>query len=78
MNRHFSWKMLDLQAETNFVFPKIVISNSFFIYFVVSMNSSKVITRFKSSTYTTIISNLVCDFLIKMHEHIRLFKHHFL
>ena len=29
---------------------------------------------FKSSTYRTIISNSVCDFLIKMHKHIGLFK----
>ena len=30
-----------------------------------------------SSTYTTIISNLVCNFLIKMHYHIGLFIYHF-
>ena len=36
------------------------------------MSSSGVSTRFKSSTYTTIIANLVSDFLMKMHGHIGL------
>ena len=40
-----------------------------------NMNSSRVTTRFKSSTYTTIIPNLVVDFLIKMHGHIGLFTY---
>ena len=60
-----------------FFFPKSFISNSFVKYFTVSMSFSRVPTMFKSSTYTTIISNLVCDFLIKMYEHIGLFTYPF-
>ena len=36
------------------------------------MRSSGVPIRFRSSTYTAIIANLVFDFLIKMHGHIGL------
>ena len=39
------------------------------------MSSSRFPTRFKSSTYTVIIVNLVSDFLIKMHGHIWLFTY---
>ena len=39
------------------------------------MSSSGVPTRFKSSTYTTIIANPVSDFLMKMHGHIELFTY---
>ena len=49
----------------------------FFKYFVVFVSSSGVPTRFKSSTYTTIIANPVSDFLMKMHGHIGLFIYSF-
>ena len=38
-------------------------------------SSLEVPTRFKSSTCTTIIANLIYDFLIKMHGHIGLFTY---
>ena len=41
------------------------------------MSPSRFPTRFKSSTYTAIIVNLVSDFLIKMHGHVWLFTYHF-
>ena len=40
------------------------------------MSSLRVPTKFKSSTYTSIIANLVSDILIKMHGHIGLFAYH--
>ena len=39
------------------------------------MSSLGVPTKFKSSTYTTIIANPVFDFLMKMHGHIGLFTY---
>ena len=39
------------------------------------MSYSGVPTRFKSSTYITIIANPVSDFIMKMHEHIGLFTY---
>ena len=39
------------------------------------MSSPEVPTRFKSSTYTTIIANLVSNFLKKMHGYIGLFTY---
>ena len=39
------------------------------------MSSLRVPTKFKSSTYTSIIANLVSDILIKMHGHIGLFAY---
>ena len=41
------------------------------------MGSSIIPTRFKSSTYTIIIKNLVYEFLIKIHGHIGLFTYPF-
>ena len=41
------------------------------------MTSLGVLTRFKSLTFTTIIANLIYDFLIKMHGHIGLFAYPF-
>ena len=61
------------RLRQNFVFLRSFISNSFFKQFVVLVSSSRVPTRFKSSTYTAIIANLVSDFLMKMHGHKRLF-----
>ena len=52
---------------------KSLISIFFFKYFVILVSSSRVPTRFKSSTYTAIIANPVSDFLMKMHGHIGLF-----
>ena len=75
MNKNSSREMLDLQGETKFCFPKIFNLKSFFKYFVVLMNYSRVLTRFKSSTYIAIIANLVSDFSIKMHGHIGLFAY---
>ena len=59
----------------NFVLSRSFISNSFLKYFVVLVSSSGVATRFKSSTYATIITNLVYDFLIKIPGHIGLFTY---
>ena len=71
MNQNSNREMLDLQDEKKkIVFPRSFISNSFFKYFVAFMSSSRVPTRFKSSTYTSIIANSVSGFLIKMHGHI--------
>ena len=39
------------------------------------MSSLGIPTRFKSSIYTTIIANMIYDFLIKMHGHIGLFTY---
>ena len=39
------------------------------------MSSLRVPTRFKLSTYTTIIANWVSDFLMKMHGHMGLFTY---
>ena len=39
------------------------------------MSSSRVLTRYKSSTYIVIIENSVSDLLIKMHGHIGLFAY---
>ena len=39
------------------------------------MSSTGVPTRFKSSTHTIIIENLISDFLIKTHGHIGLFAY---
>ena len=72
MNQNSSREILDLQAEIKFVFPRSFISKSIFKYFNVFVSSSRVPIRFKSLTYTTIVTNLVYDFLIKMHEHIGL------
>ena len=63
------------RPRQNFVFPRSFISNSFFKYFAVLMSSSGVPTRFKSSTYTSIITNSISDFLMKMHGHIGLFTY---
>ena len=41
------------------------------------VSSSGVPTRFKSSTYISIIANSVFDFLMKMHGHIGLFAYPF-
>ena len=51
------------KPRQNFVLPKSFISNSFFQQ------------DFKLPTNTTIIVSLLFDFLIKMHEHIRLFTY---
>ena len=67
--------MLDLQAKTKFCFPKIFHFKFLFKYFVVLVSSSGVPIRFRSSTYTVIIANLVFYFLIKMHGHIGLFAY---
>ena len=39
------------------------------------MSSLGIPTRFKSPIYTTIIANMIYDFLIKMHGHIGLFTY---
>ena len=68
-------EILNLQVEAKKIFPRFVIPNSFFKYFVVFVRSLRVPKRFKSSTYTTIIVNPISDLLIKMHGHIRLFAY---
>ena len=73
MNQRSIGKMLDLKSKTKFGFSNIFHLN----YFAVSMSFSKVSTRFNSSIYTIIITNPVCDFLIKMHKHMGLFTYPF-
>ena len=63
------------QPRQNFVFPRSFISNSFSKYFVVLVSSSGVPIRFRLSTYTIIVANLISDFLTKMHGHIGLFAY---
>ena len=75
MNKNSSREMLDLQPETKFCFSNSFILNHLFKYFVVFVSFSRVPIRFKSSTNTTIIANVVFDLLIKMHEHIGLFTY---
>ena len=65
------------RLRQNFVFPRSFTSNSFLKWYVVFVSSLGVSTRFKPLTYTTIIANLVSDFLMKMHEHIELFTYPF-
>ena len=57
-------------TRIKFCFPEVFHLKLVFQIFVVIMSSLGVPTRFKSSTSTTIISNPVFDFLIKMHGHI--------
>ena len=75
MNKKFNREMLNLQVEIKFCFFRYFISIFIFKYFVVFVSYSRVSTRFKSSTYTTIFANMVFDFL-KMHVHIELFTYH--
>ena len=77
MNQKSNREMLDLQVETNFCFFKVFHLKFIFKYFVVLMSSSRVIIRFKSPTYTSIIENMVFDFLIKIHGHMGLFTYPF-
>ena len=67
--------MLNLQDETKFCFSKIFHFKFIFQVIYCFCGSLGVLTRFKSSTYTTIITNLVFDFLMKMHGHVALFKY---
>ena len=66
--------MLNLQDETKFCFSKIFHFKFIFQVICCFCGFSGVLTRF-TSTYTTIITNLVFDFLMKMHGHIWLFTY---
>ena len=62
------------RPRQNFVLPWSFISNLFFKQFDVFVNSSRVLTRFKSSTYIATITNPDSNFLIKTHRQIGLFS----
>ena len=61
--------------DSKFCFSKIFHLKFLFQIIYCSYKLFRVSTRFKSSTYATIIANLIYYFLIKIHGHMRLFTY---